>query len=196
MERIYPLLYQYLLSNKILLLPKIGTFSLSNVGARYDYPTQTLQAPFMDFTFQGKVNNKKNDQHLYNYLNNTLKDGELSAEQEVDEFSDKLLDRLKAKGTVQLPGVGTLRYINEAILLESSYDPKLYFPDQSALPVKRENANTVILSGDMEYTRSEMEDVLDDTKKKKRTWVYVLMIILVLGIAAGVYYLLKIQEKL
>ncbi|WP_447641350.1 MULTISPECIES: hypothetical protein [Chitinophagaceae] len=197
MERIYPLLYQYLLSNKILLLPKIGTFSLSNVGARYDYPTQTVQAPFMDFTFQGNVNSKKNDQNLYSFLDNTLKDSTTSSEQEVDGFSDRLLLQLQKNSTVQLPGIGTLRYINEKIILERSYNPKDYFPDQPALPVKRENANTVILSGDREYTKQQMENILEDGGKKQKWWVYLLLAIVVLGIAAGVYYyMMKMQGKI
>lgn len=197
MERIYPLLYQYLLSNKILLLPRIGTFSLSSVGARYDYPTQSLQAPSMDFTFQGSVNNKKNDQHLYSFLDNTLSDLQVSAEQEVDDFSEKVLQRLQDEGTVQLPGIGILRVLNEKIILDSSYDPKLLFPDQSALPVKRENANTKILSGDTEYTKREMESILDDNKKKKNWWIYLLIAVLILGVAAGIYYyMMKMQNKI
>jgi len=188
MERIYPLLYQYLLSNKILLLPRIGTFSLSNTGARYDYPTQKLQAPSTDFTFQGKVHNKKNDQQLYSFLNKTLKDTSISAEQEVDRFSEKIWQRLQADGNIFMPGIGTLRYLNDRIILDSSYEPKQYFPDQSALPVKRENANTVIRSGDMEYTKQEMETLLDNSQKKKNWWVYLLIAVVVLGVAAGVYY--------
>lgn len=197
MERIYPLLYQYLLSNKILLIPKIGTFSLSNVGARYDYPTQTLQTPFMDFTFQGNVNSKKNDQHLYNFLGNTWKDGGASAEQEIDDFAERLLHSLQTDGVVPLDGIGKLRYINNKIILESSYNPKDYFPDQATLPVKRENANTVILSGDTEYTKKEMESILDTTPKSKNGWMYLLIAIVILGVAAGVYYyMMKMQGKL
>ncbi len=197
MERIYPLLYQYLLSNKILLLPKIGTFSLSNAGGRYDYPTQTLQTPSMDFTFQGSVNSKKNDQHLYNFLDNRLKDNAVSSEQEIDEFSDRLLHVLTEDGTVQLPGIGLLRYINNKIILESSYNQKDYFPDQSALPVKRENANTTILSGDTEYTKKEMESILEEKPKSKNWWTYLLIAVIVLGVAAGLYYyMMKMQGKL
>ncbi|PZP51246.1 MAG: hypothetical protein DI598_03685 [Pseudopedobacter saltans] len=197
MERIYPLLYQYLLSNKILLLPKIGTFSLSSVGARYDYPTQSLQAPSMDFTFQGSVNSKKNDQHLYSYLGNTLSDTQLSAEQEIDDFAEKILQKLQEDGNVLLPGIGTLRILNEKIILDGSYDPKMMFPDQSALPVKRENANTKILSGDTEYTKREMENILDESKKKKNWWVYLLIAVLILGVAAGIYYyMMKMQNKI
>ena len=197
MERIYPLLYQYLLSNKILLLPKIGTFSLSNVGGRYDYPTQTLQAPFMDFTFQGSVNSKKHDQHLYNFLDNTLKEKKGSSEQEVDFFSDRLLQVLDSGGEVRLPGLGLLRYVNKKIILESSYVPKDYFPDQSALPVKRDNANTAIRSGDKEYTKKEIESLLEEKPRSKNGWIYLLVAIIVLGVAAGVYYyMMRMQGKL
>ena len=197
MERVYPLLYQYLLSNKILLLPKIGTFSLSSVGARYDYPTQSLQAPSTDFTFQGSVNNKKNDQHLYNFLQSTLKDSTISAEQEVDDFADRLWMQLQQEGQVRLLGVGILRMINDKIMLETTYESKLIFPDQTALPVKRENANTKIISGDTEYTKVEMEKRLVGKNKKSNWWVYLLIAIVILGVAGGVYYyMMKMQNKI
>ncbi|MFT4204888.1 MAG: hypothetical protein QM610_13365 [Chitinophagaceae bacterium] len=197
MERIYPLLFQYLQSNKILLLPKIGTFSLSSVGSRYDYPTRSLQAPYVDFTFQGNVNNKKNDVQLYRFLETTLKDNPISAEKEVDAFSENLLQHLKDNSTVQLPGIGKLRYINEKILLETSYSPKDFFPDQPAMPVKRDDANTVTRAGDTEHNKSEMETLPDGNTRKKKWWIYLIIIVIVFGgIAAGVYYYTKMHGKL
>jgi nucleoid DNA-binding protein len=189
MENIYSYLYQYLLVNKILLLPNIGTFSLSSVGSRYDYPTQQMQPPVSNFTFQVQSNQKKKDHNLYEYLKKALSlDSVDDAEQIFDKYTSDLYAQLEKQANVHLPGLGTLIYRNRSLEFDNSFDPHSIYPNLNVLPVSKNGETTTITSGDTEFSRKEMEAILEKKRKGTAWWIYVLLSLGTLVIAAGVYY--------
>ncbi|QES89869.1 hypothetical protein [Rhizosphaericola mali] len=189
MENIYPYLYQYLLVNKILLLPNIGTFSLSSVGARYDYPTQQMQPPKSDFTFQVQSNQKKKDHNLYEYLKKALHlESSEAAEEIFDNYTAEISSQLENHANVELPGLGVLIYRSRTLAFDNSFEPQSFYPNLNVLPISKNGETTTIKSGDAEFSRKEMEAMLEKKRKGIAWWIYVLLTLGTLVIAAGVYY--------
>ena len=100
-------LYEFLLLNKKISLPGIGTISLCQAPAQHDFPNTQFIAPASFFTIDPK--NDKPSKKLFDWLSSSLNITEWDAIKSVNDFSFDLKKKLSEFGEVNWEKIGVLR---------------------------------------------------------------------------------------
>jgi len=108
------ILYEFLLLNKKLSLPGIGTISLCKAPAQHDFPNKQFIAPASFFTIDPK--NDKPSKKLFDWLSSSLNITEWDAIKSVNDFSFDLKKKLSENGEVSWEKVGVIRRNNNGDL--------------------------------------------------------------------------------
>ena len=194
---IYPYLVEYLLVNKILLLPRIGMFAVNHENASYNYLEKSLSAPVDKLVFTNQ-NNSVDDRSLFSFLSRQSGESIDTTRQQLEDYIQKAERALKEKEQFFLPGIGMLKSANGVYSLDAVFSPRSLFPDVKAEQVIRDNPSLKLKVGEDERTKTEMEAMLSPKAKKSYWWIYVLVSVIVLALVAGAYYyfyILKGQFK-
>ena len=91
-------LYEFLLLNKKLSLPGIGTISLCQNSATLDFTNKQVTAPSFYFTIESR--NDKPSKKLFDWLSSSLGITEWDAIKSVNDFSLALKKKLSENGEV------------------------------------------------------------------------------------------------
>ena len=181
-------LYEFLLLNKKLSLPGIGTISLCQNSATLDFTNKQVTAPSFYFTIESR--NDKPSKKLFDWLSSSLGITEWDAIKSVNDFSIALKKRLSESGEVNWENVGTIRRDNNGDLKLSPQNILL----QSEQPVKAEKVIRVkavhtVLVGEKEKTSVEMEQYFAESPAKKNyTWLIAVILTVLAVIFIGWYF--------
>jgi hypothetical protein len=152
-------LYEYLILNRQLSLPGIGTLVLNKKSAEYHFREKSITSP----AWQISLENTKDapSRKLFSWLAATLKISEWDATRGVHDFSQELKNKISSGDGVKWEKVGTFRR-NEAgeIVLDSAFIHPVGDDTVIADKVLRENAEHTVLVGEQKKSSLEMEELL------------------------------------
>lgn len=164
----YPELYSYLIYNKSLHLPGIGSFILNRKPAEADFINKCIHPPVFSVVLQ--TGNEKPSSKFYTWLAATFN---ISEKEAIIRFNDFVFDLKKQVNDgvkIDWKGVGsiskglgdTFRFTNEDMnpVLQPVYAEKII----------REKAEHAVLVGERERTSAEMTELLSNTGTKKSYW--------------------------
>jgi hypothetical protein len=188
---VYATLYQFLILNKQLSLPGIGTIYLQKTSSELDFGNKIFTSPTYNFKIEHgrEMLSKK----LFNWISKELYISELDAIRMLNDFSFDLKKKISSESKVNWPKVGMLLKDNkgEIILDSPSFNLDCEKP-VFAEKVIREKAEHTMLVGEMEKSVSEMEELLgEETIKKDYFWI----IAVILCIASILFTGLYLSEK-
>jgi len=181
-------LYEFLLLNKKLSLPGIGTISLCQNSAALDFTNKQITAPSFYFTIESR--NDKPSKKLFDWLSSSLGVTEWDAIKSVNDFSLALKKKLSENGEVNWENVGTIRRDNNGDLKLERQNILL----QSEQPVTAEKvirvkAGHTVLVGEQEKTSVEMEQYFAESPAKKSyTWLIAVILTVLAVLFIGWYF--------
>jgi len=181
-------LYEFLLLNKKLSLPGIGTISLCHVPAQHDFPNKQFVAPTSFFSIDPR--NDKPSKKLFDWLSSSLNITEWEAIKSVNDFSFDLKKKLSEKGEVNWENVGMIRRndngdlkLDQQNLLLQSEQPV------AAEKVIRVKAEHSVLVGEQEKTSVEMEEYFSGSPARKNyTWLIAVILTALAVMFIGWYF--------
>lgn len=181
-------LYEFLLLNKKISLPGIGTISLCQNSAQLDFTNKQFTAPSFHFTIESR--NDKPSKRLFDWLSSSLGVTEWDAIKFVNDFSFDLKKKLSEYGEANWGKVGVIRRDNSGNLKLDQQNILL----QSEQPVTAEKvirvkAEHTVLVGEQEKTSAEMEEYFaEEIPKKNYTWLIVAILTVLAVIFIGWYF--------
>jgi hypothetical protein len=181
-------LYEFLLLNKKLSLPGIGTISLCQTAAQHDFPNKQFIAPASFFTID--PGNDKPSKKLFDWLSSSLNITEWEAIKFVNDFSFDLKKKLSEFGEVSWGKVGVLRRDNNGDLKLDPQNISLQSePPLAAEKVIRVKAEHIVLVGEKEKTSVEMEQYFAETPAKKNyAWLIAVILTVLAVMFIGWYF--------
>jgi len=181
-------LYEFLLLNKKISLPGIGTISLGQGPAQHDFPNKQFIAPVSFFTIDPK--NDKPSKKLFDWLSSSLNITEWEAIKSVNDFSFDLKKNLSEFGEVNWEKIGVLRRSDTGDLkLDSQNISLLSEPPVTAEKVIRVKAEHTVLVGEKEKTSVEMEEYFAGSPTKKNyTWLIAVILTVLAVMFIGWYF--------
>jgi hypothetical protein len=181
-------LYEFLLLNRKLSLPGIGTISLCQNSAQLDFNNKQFTAPSFYFTIESR--NDKPSKKLFDWLSSSLGITEWDAIRSVNDFSFDLKKKLSEKGEANWDNVGIFRRDNNGDLKLHSQSILL----KSEQPVMAEKVIRVkaehnVLVGEQEKTSVQMEEYFAENKSRKNyTWLIAVIITVLAVMFIGWYF--------
>ena len=184
-------LYEFLLLNKKVSLPGIGTISLCQTPAQHDLSNKQFIASASFFKIDSR--NDKPSKKLFDWLSSSLNITEWEAIKCVNDFSFDLKKKLSEFGEASWEKVGVIRRNSNGdlkldpqnILLQSE-------PPVSAEKVIRVKAEHTVLVGEKEKTSVEMEEYFAGTSARKN---YSWLIAVILTVLAVMFICWYFSEK-
>jgi hypothetical protein len=184
-------LYEFLLLNKKLSLPGIGTISLCQTPAQHDIPNKQFIAPSSFFTID--PGNDKPSKKLFDWLSSSLNITEWEAIKYVNDFSFDLKKKLAEYGEASWEKVGVIRRNDKGDL---GLDPQnISLQSESAVTAEkviRVKAEHTVLVGEKEKTSVEMEEYFAGSPAKKN---YIWLIAVILTVLAVMFIGWYFSEK-
>ena len=182
------ILYEFLLLNKKLSLPGIGTISLRQNSAQHDIPNKQFTAPSFYFTIESR--NDKPSKKLYDWLSSSFGITEWDAIRSINDFSLDLKKKLSENGEVAWANVGMIRRDNNGDL---KLDPQniLLQSEQPVIAEKviRVKAEHTVLVGEQEKTSVEMQEYFSGSPARKNySWLVAVILTALAVIFIGWYF--------
>lgn len=181
-------LYEFLLLNKKLSLPGIGTIALCRHSAQHDFTDRRFTAPSFYFTIESA--NDKPSKKLFDWLCSISGITEWDAIKSVNDFSLALKNRLSEKGEVIWENVGVIRRDNKGELILEKQNVDLQ-SEQAVIAEKviRVKAEHIVLVGEQEKTSVEMEEYFAESHSKKNySWLIAVILALLAVMFIGWYF--------
>ena len=170
-------LYEFLVLNRSVSLPGIGTIFIRRDRAQHDFGDRQFISPTIYYTLDPR--NDEPSKKLFAWLSASLNVSELDAAKSLHDFSLSLKNRLSEKGEVIWENVGKLRRDIAGNVKLDSVTVAL----QSEQPVTvekviREKYEHTVLVGEQEKTSVEMEEYFAETAPG-RNYMWIIAIVLV-----------------
>ena len=181
-------LYEFLLLNKKVSLPGIGTITLCQAPAQHDISNKQFIAPATFFTIDPR--NDKPSKKLFDWLSSSLNITEWEAIKSVNDFSFDLKKKLSEYGEVNWEKVGVIRHNNNG---ELKLDPQNILlqceSPVTAEKVIRLKAEHTVLVGEKEKTSVEMEEYFAGSPARKNyTWLIAVILTVLAVMFIGWYF--------
>ncbi|MCO5237064.1 MAG: hypothetical protein M9933_12425 [Chitinophagaceae bacterium] len=147
----FHILHQYLIQNKSLSLPGLGTIALQYIPAISNFTDHVIEPPMQKVIFDDL--NDAPDKTLFQYVSSKLQVEEWEAIKKVNDFSFELKNRLKQEGEIIWDRVGKLHAnVGGSITLEAKTITYDFMEPALARRIIRTDANHSILIGDTEIS--------------------------------------------
>lgn len=184
----YQSLYEYLVLQKSLSLPGIGTFVVERKPADFNFANKEINPPLYSIAFKNESDTEPS-KRFFNWLANALKTTELDAVMQFNQFNAELRNKLYAGSRLDWKGIGLLsKNAGGDIVLEAA--PAVADgPVLTANRVIREKAEHNVRVGEQEKTSDEMREMLSHTTVKRSYWKIAAIVVLILSVAFIAYYL-------
>jgi hypothetical protein len=175
------ILYEFLLLNKKLSLPGIGTIALCQNAAHLDFTNKQFAPPAFYFTIESR--NDKPSKKLFDWLSSAAGMAEWDAIKAINDFSFALKNKIADAGEVCWKKVGVIRRDNNGDL---KLDQQNIFL-QSEQPVTAEKvirvkAEHTVLVGEQEKTSLQMEEYFAESRPGKSYLWLIAVILTVLSV--------------
>lgn len=178
----FGILYQYLIQQKSLSLPGLGTLQLQHIPAISNFSDHLVEPPTQKITFDD-LNDSPN-KNLFQYVSALLQIEEWEAIKKVNDFAFELKNELKQGNEIVWDKIGVLKTdLSGAVLLEAKAIQYDFLQPVAARRIIRSNASHTILRGDREVNETffHQQDVEAANENaaiagtKKKWWLFVLV---------------------
>lgn len=189
----HQILYKYLILNKQLSLPEVGTFFLDEIPAQLDIPNNLIHAPSSMVRYKPGL--AKADKHFFNFIAKELTIDETEAIQAFHDFMLKAKQGMSGEHGFVIKGLGSIKkdhhgktiFLAERqshdLLPQVSLEGLFARPKQMETLAKKEDDNPDKLDKEVEtMVQKELEKDEEDY-----WWIYAI-ILLLLGVGALLYY--------
>ena len=181
-------LYEFLLLNKKISLPGIGTISLCQNSAQHDFSNKEFMAPSFYFIIESR--NDKPSKKLFEWLSSSLNITEWETIKSVNDFSFDLKKKLSEYGEASWEKVGVIRRNDKGDL---KLDPQnILLQSERPVPAEkviRVKAEHTVLVGEKEKTSVEMEEYFAGSPAKKNySWLIAVILTALAVIFIGWYF--------
>ena len=182
------ILYEFLIINKKLNLPGIGTISLRQNSSQLDFTNKQFSSPSFYFVLDHE--NDKPSKKVFDWLSSSLGISEWDAIRSMNDFSFSLKNRVAEAGEVKWEGIGVLKRDNAG---NFKLDPHIITlqtePAVHAEKVIREKFEHTVLVGEKEKSSVEMvEYFAEDAPKKNYSWIIAVIITVLAVMFIGWYF--------
>ena len=178
-------LTSYLVQNKKVYIPYIGTFELLYKPAVLHFADRLIYPPSSEVLF---VSEGSASREQVNYLGSVLDLDEGSAEEKLRHFGQHLKTRIQ-EASFDWKGFGKLLLIDDAIVFEPA--PSNHLKPVAAYKIIRENAHHDVLVGEKEMHSSDVSYISDGTKSVRSYAALAGWIIVLLALAFIIYHLFR-----
>ena len=181
----YRYLHQYFAANKHLSLPGIGRFVGMSIPAEFDFLNKSLKPPVYSIVFQ--PDETASDENFVAFLSDQTRNNLQECTNAFHSFSTIMFRKLKAGEEENIPGIGSLKLVNNSYLFAAHNAIQNYYPVVAAEKMVRPDARHTIKVVDDEKTSGEMHELLNADAKKEQWWM-IAAVLAAAGIAAIIYY--------
>lgn len=184
-------LYEFLLVNKKLSLPGIGTISLRQNSSQLDLPNKRFSPPSYYYVIESKVDTPS--KKLFEWLSSSYGISEWDAVKSLNDFSFSVRNKLSEAGEMNWEGVGTFRRDESGNL---KLDPaSITLQNQQpvhAEKVIREKFEHTVLVGEQEKSSVEMAEYFaEEAPKKNYGWIIAVVLTVLAVMFIGWYFSAK-----
>ena len=181
-------LYEFLLLNKKLSLPGIGTIRLKQNSSQLDFTNKQFTAPSYYFTLESK--DDQPSKKLFEWLSLSTGVTEWDAIRSVNDFSFSLKSKISGAGEINWDNVGVIkRDVAGNLRLNSHTITFSHEQPVAAEKVIREKAEHTVLVGEKERSAVEMEEYLaDHSSKRNYGWIIAVVLTVLAVMFIGWYF--------
>ena len=165
----------YLIQNKSISIPGLGTIYLERLPAMNDFTNRQIQPPSYRFRFDKYFDAP--DKDFFTFLATHKNIPEYEAIKQYNEFAYDLRNRIRREQKFTWPDIGILsKEMSGEIHFESS-SLNTFLPPVKATRVIRQDVQHPILVGDQEMTTQDMSEMLSEETyvEKESWWTYALI---------------------
>ena len=170
-------LYKYLLQNKSLSIPGLGTIFVERVPAQSDFVNRQLLPPSFHYRFDKYFDAP--DKEFFGFLSRQKGIADYEAIRWYNEWAYDLRNQIKTDNPVTLEGVGVLsKDLAGDIQFEALMPVESYLNAVPAVRVIRSHAKHLLRVGDKEVS-SELyvdEEQGNSSVEKESWWIYALVL--------------------
>lgn len=186
------LIRTYLLQNKSISIPGLGTIYVERTPAQADFINRQLLPPSYHFRFDKYFDAPGKDFFTFLAARKSVEDFE--AIKIYNEWAMQLRNTISTDEFTPLQGVGSLkRDARGEIIFEPAGPQQSFHLPVPAERIIRTNAQHTMIVGDREVTNVEMTDYLSGARAKSRRWWIYAMIIAIVAIIAILVHLYRSQ---
>ena len=181
-------LYEFLVINKKLSLPGIGTISLRQNPSQLDFTNKQVISPSFYFVLDHE--NDKPSKKVFEWLSASNGLTEWDAIRSVNDFSFSLKNKIAEAGEVNWENVGVLKRDNTGKLKLNSCTIELKTEQPVyAEKVIREKFEHTVLVGEKEKSSVEMAEYFaEDVPKKNYAWIIAIALTVLAVMFIGWYF--------
>lgn len=181
-------LYEFLIINKKLSLPGIGTISLRQTSSQLDFTNKQLNSPSFYFVLDHE--NDTPSKKIFDWLSSSKGVSEWDAIKAVNDFSFSLKNCISKDGEANWEGVGVFKRDTTGNLKLDPHTIKLQTEQPvHAKKVIREKFEHTVLVGEREKSSVEMvEYFAGDAPKKNYTWIIAVVLTILAVMFIGLYF--------
>lgn len=177
------LIRTYLLQNKSISIPGLGTIYVERTPAQTDFVNRQLLPPSYHFRFDKYFDAPGKD--FFTFLAAKQKVEDYEAIKIYNEWAMQLRNNIGTDNHTQLQGVGSLKRDGSGdIVFEPVGAQNSFHVPVPAERIIRTNAKHTMIVGDKEVTNVEMSDYLQESHmRRSRWWIYAIIIAIIAIIA-------------
>ncbi len=168
----------YLLQNKSISIPGLGTIYIERIPAQSDFVNKQLLPPAYHYRFDKYFDTPGKD--FFSFVAALEQTHDFEAMKRFNEWALNVKNKVTSiNQTVTLEGIGIMtRDESGNIVFEPTEKPKTFDVPIAAERIIRSNASHVMLVGDKETTTEAMTDYynVETHKEKKSWWLYALIL--------------------
>lgn len=181
-------LYEFLIINKKLSLPGIGTISLRQNSSQLDFTNKQLNSPSFYFVLENE--NDTPSKKLFDWLSSSKSVSEWDAIKSVNDFSFSLKNSISQVGEAKWEGVGVLKRDKNGNLKLDPHTITLQTEQPvHAEKVIREKFEHTVLVGEREKSSVEMAEYFaGDAPKKNYAWIIAVALTILAVMFIGWYF--------
>jgi hypothetical protein len=181
-------LYEFLVLNKKLSLPGLGTIGLRQNSSQLDFTNRQFDPPSFYFIIESK--DDKPSKKLFEWLSSSYGISEWDAVKFINDFSFSIRNKLSEEGEMNWENVGVFRRDETGNLkLES---PAMSLPNlhpAHAEKVIREKFEHTVLVGEREKSSVEMEEYFaGEAPRKNYAWIIAVVLTILAAMFIGWYF--------
>jgi hypothetical protein len=190
------LIRTYLLQNKSISIPGLGTIYVERIPAQSDFVNRQLLPPSYQYRFDKYFDAPGKEFFTYLAARKNIEDYE--AIKLYSEWALGLRNNIGADHSTTLEGIGILkRDVSGEVVFEPSMPSQVYSIAVPAERIIRTNAKHTMLVGDKEITNVEMSGYLqEDVQKVRESWWFYALILTAAAITAIFFHYYKTGNTL
>ncbi len=179
----------YLLQNKSISIPGVGTVYVERKPAQSDFINRQILPPSFHYRFDKYFDAPEKD--FFSYLAACRQVADYEAIQIYNQWAQEMRNEIRNNGQFIWPDVGVFTQdLSGDIRFEPEAPVEAYLQSVAAERVLHSDSKHIMLVGDREVTNLEMSEYLNEgtTVKKQKWWLYAAILALIAIIAIFLYF--------